>query len=140
MSDGMNKVFLIGNLGSDPEFKKTPTNQALARFTLATNETWKTPEGEKKSKTEWHRIVVWGKQAEVAEKWLKKGKQISIEGKIEYRNFIGSDGIKKTVTEIKCENFIMLGNNDSSDNKKTSSETTEFSKLPDAFDDGDLPF
>jgi len=109
MSGSLNKVMLIGNLGRDPELKATPSGQALARFSVATTETWKNPQGEKQSKTEWHNIVVWGKQAEVAEKFLRKGKQVLIEGRIQYREYTDQAGVKKTACEIRCDNFVMLG-------------------------------
>jgi single-strand DNA-binding protein len=109
MSGSMNKVILIGNLGRDPELKMTPSGQALARFSIATTENWKNPQGEKQSKTEWHNIVVWGKQAEIAEKYLRKGKQVMIEGRIQYREYTDQAGVKKTVCDIRCDNFVMLG-------------------------------
>lgn len=112
MSGSLNKVMLIGNLGRDPELKMTPSGQALARFSLATTETWRNPQGEKQSKTEWHNIVVWGKQAETAEKYLRKGKQILVEGRIQYREYTDQAGVKKTSTEIRCDNFVMLGRMD----------------------------
>ena len=115
MSGSLNKVMLIGNLGRDPEIKVTPSGQALARFSVATTETWKDPQnptGERKSKTEWHNIVVWGKQAEIAEKFLRKGKQVLIEGRIQYREYTDQAGVKKTACEIRCDNFVMLGRMD----------------------------
>ena len=112
MSGSLNKVMLIGNLGKDPELKMTPSGQALARFSVATTETWKNPQGEKQSKTEWHNVVVWGKQAEIAEKFLRKGKQILIEGRIQYREYTGQDGVKRTACDIRCDNFVMLGRMD----------------------------
>ena len=109
MSGSMNKVILIGNLGRDPELKMTPSGQALARFSVATTETWKGQDGNKQSKTEWHNIVVWGKQAEIAEKYLRKGKQVMIEGRIQYREYTDQAGVKKTACDIRCDNFVMLG-------------------------------
>ena len=109
MSGSLNKVLLIGNLGRDPELKTTPSGQNVARFSVATTETWKNQQGEKQSKTEWHNIVVWGKQAEIAEKYLRKGKQVMIEGRIQYREYTGQDGVKKTACDIRCDNFVMLG-------------------------------
>lgn len=112
MAGSLNKVMLIGNLGRDPELKATPSGQALARFSVATTETWKDPQnptGERKSKTEWHNIVVWGKQAETAEKYLRKGRQVLIEGRIQYREYTDQAGVKKTACEIRCDNFVMLG-------------------------------
>ena len=109
MSGSLNKVLLIGNLGRDPELKATPSGQSVARFSIATTETWKGQDGTKQSKTEWHNIVVWGKQAEIAEKYLRKGKQIMVEGRIQYREYTGQDGVKKTACDIRCDNFVMLG-------------------------------
>ena len=109
MSGSLNKVILIGNLGRDPELKMTTSGQQVCRFSLATTETWKNQQGERQSKTEWHTIVIWGKQAETAEKYLRKGKQVMIEGRIQYREYTGQDGVKKTATDIRCDNFVMLG-------------------------------
>ncbi len=112
MSGSLNKVLLIGNLGRDPELKATPSGQSVARFSVATTETWKNQSGEKQSKTEWHNIVVWGKQAEIAEKYLRKGKQVMIEGRIQYREYTDQAGVKKTACDIRCDNFVMLGRMD----------------------------
>jgi len=112
MSGSMNKVILIGNLGRDPEIKMTPGGQPLARFSVATTESWKDPQGEKQARTEWHNIVVWGKQAEIAEKFLRKGKQVLVEGRIQYREYTDQAGVKKTAAEIRCDNFVMLGRMD----------------------------
>ena len=109
MSGSLNKAILIGNLGRDPELKMTQSGTALCRFSIATTETWKNPQGEKQSKTEWHNITVWGKLAEVAEKYLRKGKQVMIEGKIEYQEYKDKDGVDKKATNIRCDNFVMLG-------------------------------
>jgi single-strand DNA-binding protein len=109
MSGSLNKVMLIGNLGKDPELKATPSGQSVARFSVATTENWKNQAGEKQSKTEWHNIVVWGKQAEIAEKYLRKGKQVMVEGRIQYREYTDQAGVKKFFTEIRCDNFVMLG-------------------------------
>lgn len=112
MSGSLNKVQLIGNLGRDPELKSTPSGQSVARFSIATTETLKNAQGEKQSKTEWHNIVVWGKAAEIADKYLRKGKQVYVEGRIQYREYTGQDGAKKTAVDIRCDNFVMLGRMD----------------------------
>jgi len=112
MSGSLNKVILIGNLGKDPELKMTASGQALARFSLATTETWKTSQGEKKQKTEWHNIVVWGKQAEIAEKYLRKGKQVLVEGSIQYDEYTDKNQVKRYSTSIRCDRFLMLGRAD----------------------------
>ena len=118
MSGSLNKVMLIGNLGKDPELKVTPSGQPVARFSIATTETWKNPQGEKQSKTEWHNVVVWGKQAEIAEKYLRKGKQILVEGRVQYREYTDQAGVKKHVTEIRCDHFVMLGRMDESGSQR----------------------
>lgn len=115
MSGSLNKIMLIGNLGRDPEVKMTPSGQQVARFSVATTENWKNAQGEKQSKTEWHNIVVWGKQAEIAEKYLRKGKQVYIEGRIQYREYTDQAGVKKTACDIRCDNFAMLGRMDEGD-------------------------
>ena len=106
----VNKVLLIGNLGRDPEIRTTPSGQNVATFTLATSRRWKDRDGNRQEKTEWHNIVVWGKQAEVAGQYLTKGKQVFIEGRIETRSWEDKQsGEKRYKTEIICENFQMLG-------------------------------
>jgi single-strand DNA-binding protein len=106
----LNKVMLIGNLGRDPEVRSTPSGQPVASFTLATNRRWKDKSGQRQEQTEWHNIVVWGKQAEIASQYLTKGKQIYLEGRIQTRSWEDrQSGEKKYRTEIVCDNFQMLG-------------------------------
>ena len=154
MSGSLNKVLLIGNLGRDPELKATPSGQSVARFSVATTETWKNQAGEKQSKTEWHNIVVWGKQAEIAEKYLRKGKQVMVEGRIQYREYTGQDGVKKTACDIRCDNFVMLGRADegsrdsgSYGGKATGGASQDFEDhgapspgAGNSFPDDDIPF
>jgi single-strand DNA-binding protein len=106
----LNKVMLIGNLGRDPEVRSTPSGQPVANFTLATSRRWKDKNGQRQDQTEWHYIVVWGKQAEIAGQYLTKGKQIFIEGRLQTRSWEDrQSGEKKYRTEVICENFQMLG-------------------------------
>jgi len=106
----VNKVILIGNLGRDPEVRSTPSGQPVASFTLATNRRWRDKSGQRQEQTEWHNIVVWGKQAEIAGQYLTKGKQIFLEGRLQTRSWDDRQtGEKKYRTEIVCENFQMLG-------------------------------
>lgn len=106
----VNKVILIGNLGRDPEMRSLPSGQAVATFSIATNRRWKDKEGQKQEQTEWHNIVVFGRQAEVAGQYLTKGKQIYLEGRLQTRSWDDKQsGEKKYRTEIVCENFQMLG-------------------------------
>ena len=106
----VNKVILIGNLGRDPEVRSTPSGQPVASFTLATSRRWRDKSGAKQEQTEWHNIVVWGKQAEIAGQYLTKGKQVFIEGRLQTRSWEDrQSGEKKYRTEIVCDNFQMLG-------------------------------
>ena len=106
----LNKVMLIGNLGRDPEVRSTPSGQPVASFTLATNRKWKDKNGQRQEQTEWHNIVCWGRQAEVAGQYLTKGKQIYVEGRLQTRSWEDKQsGEKKYRTEIVCDNFQMLG-------------------------------
>jgi single-strand DNA-binding protein len=106
----VNKVILIGNLGRDPEVRSTPSGQSVASFTLATNRKWKDKNGQKQEQTEWHQIVCWGRQAEVAGQYLTKGKQIYVEGRLQTRSRDDKQsGEKRYRTEVICDNFQMLG-------------------------------
>jgi single-strand DNA-binding protein len=110
MARGVNKVILIGNLGKDPEVRYSPNGQAVANVTLATSESWKDKNsGEKVEKTEWHRIVFWGRLAEIAGEYLKKGSQIYIEGRLQTRKWQDKDGHDKYTTEIVANEMQMLG-------------------------------
>ncbi|MFA7286357.1 MAG: single-stranded DNA-binding protein [Patescibacteria group bacterium] len=108
MAMSLNKVLLIGNLTRDPEVRATPQGQNVATFSVATNRSWTTPAGEKQERTEYHNIVVWGKLAEIAGRFLGKGRKIYIEGRLQTREWEAQDGAKKNRTEIVAENFIML--------------------------------
>jgi single-strand DNA-binding protein len=106
----LNKVMLIGNLGRDPEVRSTPSGQPVANFTLATSRRWKDKSGQRQEQTEWHNIVVWGKQAEIAGQYLTKGKQIYLEGRLQTRSWEDrTSGEKRYRTEVVCDNFQMLG-------------------------------
>jgi single-strand DNA-binding protein len=108
-----NKVQLIGNLGSGPEIKQIESGKKVARISLATNETYKNAVGEKITETQWHRIVAWGNLAELAEKYLVKGSEIAIEGKLAYREYIDNDGVKRYITEVIANEILLM-------DKKTS--------------------
>lgn len=106
----VNKVILVGNLGRDPEVRSTPSGQSVASFSLATNRRWKDRDGNRQDQTEWHNIVCWGRQAEVAGQYLTKGKQIYVEGRLQTRSWDDKQsGEKKYRTEVICDNFQMLG-------------------------------
>jgi single-strand DNA-binding protein len=105
----VNKVILVGRLGRDPETRYTGGGQAVANFSVATDETYRDKNGERQKRTEWHKIVVWGKQAEIAQQYLKKGSLIFIEGRIQSREWQDKEGQKRTSFEIVATNFRMLG-------------------------------
>ena len=106
---GVNKVILVGNLGSDPQVRYTPGGQAVANFNIATSERFNNKAGEKEERTEWHRIVAWGKLAEICQQYLKKGKQVYIEGRLQTRQWEDQQGQKRSTTEIVAQNMQMLG-------------------------------
>lgn len=105
---GLNKVLLIGNLGSDPELQTLDGNIKLAKFSLATSETYKDAQGKTQTSTEWHQILAWKNLAELAQNYLHKGSKVYIEGKIKTRNFVDKEGNKKYVTEIIADTILML--------------------------------
>jgi single-strand DNA-binding protein len=105
---GVNKVILVGNLGKDPEVRYTPGGQAVANFTIATNEAWTGKDGQKQERTEWHRIVVWGKTAENCGEYLSKGRQVYIEGRLQTREWTNKEGVKQYTTEVVANQVLFL--------------------------------
>jgi single-strand DNA-binding protein len=105
----VNKVILVGNLGRDPELRYIQSGQAVANFSLATNEKWRDKEGNNQERTEWHRIVVWGKSAENCAQYLLKGRSVYIEGKLQTREWEDREGNKRTTTEIVAQTVHFLG-------------------------------
>ncbi|MDD5290124.1 MAG: single-stranded DNA-binding protein [Patescibacteria group bacterium] len=103
----LNKVFLIGRLTQDPEVRNTSTGQTVASFSMATNRTWTDKAGAKQEQAEFHNIVVWARLAEVAGQYLKKGQTVMVEGRLQTRNWVGQDGVKRYRTEVVAENFQM---------------------------------
>lgn len=104
-----NKVQLIGNLGNNPEIRNIEGGKKLARFSVATSETYRNVKGEKVTETQWHNLVAWGKVAEIAEQFLSKGSEVAIEGKLINRNYTDKDGVKRYVTEVQVNEVLMLG-------------------------------
>jgi single-strand DNA-binding protein len=105
----VNKVILVGNLGRDAELRYTPGGAAVATLNMATTETWNDKSGQKQEKTEWHRVVFWGKVAESLTEYLTKGKQVYVEGRLETRQWNDKDGNKRYTTEIKGDKIVLLG-------------------------------
>ena len=107
--ESVNKVILVGNLGRDPEMRYLPSGDAVASFSIATTETWKDKSGQRQEQTEWHRISMFGKQAEVAGQYLKKGSSVYIEGRLQTRKWTDKEGHERQTTEIRAERMQMLG-------------------------------
>jgi len=136
----LNKVTLIGHLGQDPEIRYTKNGQAVATFSLATNERWLDQEGNQQERTEWHNMVAWTKLAEICGQWLKKGHQIYAEGRLQTRTWDDNNGVKHYKTEVVLNDMIMLGakregNGNSHSEGRASSPMEHSSGPPD-----DLPF
>ncbi|MEI6053469.1 MAG: single-stranded DNA-binding protein [Opitutaceae bacterium] len=139
MARGLNKVTLIGNLGKDPELKYTNSGVAVATFSLATSDSWKDQEGNMQERTEWHNIVAWRKLAEICGQYLKKGSQVYIEGKIQTRNYLDKEGVKKYITEIVADQLLMLGGSGG----RPQGESSDAVPMPEPSapsKDEDLPF
>ena len=140
---GVNKVILIGNLGKDPEVRHLENGRAVANFSLATSEVYKNKNGERVTNTEWHNIVLWTPLAELAEKYLKKGSQIYIDGKLQTRSYDDKDGNKKYITEVVGQNLNFLGskNEGSSDSSNYSNNSSAGEEVPSYNEEtDDLPF
>lgn len=109
MAGGVNKVILIGNLGADPEIRYTQAGQAVCEMRLATSEAWKDKQGQKQERVEWHRVIVWGNTAEACAKYLTKGRQVFVDGRIQTRTYDDKQGVKRYVTEIVANDVKFLG-------------------------------
>jgi single-strand DNA-binding protein len=142
----VNKVILVGRLGQDPELKSTPNGNSVANFSLATNEVWTDKSGARQEKTEWHRIVVWGKQAELCAQYLKKGRQAYLEGRMQTRQWQDKNGQTRYTTEVLAQTIRFLGSGaergaergmDSENSPPPAS--AEFNTEP-KFTEDDIPF
>jgi single-strand DNA-binding protein len=137
----VNKVILVGNLGRDPEMRTTPSGQALAKFSVATTRKWRDRDGNRQEQTEWHNIVIWGRQAEIAGQYLTKGRQIYLEGRLQTDSWEDkTHGDKRYRTEVICEHFQMLGSRDSSSDGGGYGAEPSQAPPPAAPADDDIPF
>ena len=107
-----NRVQLIGNPGMDPEVKVLENGNKLAKFSIATNDTYRNSKGERVTETQWHNVIAWGKTAELVEKYVKKGKELGLEGKLNNRSYEDAEGAKKYITEIVINEILLLGSRD----------------------------
>ena len=132
--NSVNKVILVGNLGQDPESRFTPQGTAVTNLSVATNETWKNQNGEPQDKTEWHRIVMYGKMAETAAEYMKKGQMVYVEGRLETNEWEDQNQVKRKTTQVRCDNFTMLGR------RQMQSQETASIDQPSMNSDDDIPF
>jgi len=141
--NSLNKVILIGNLGQDPESRFTPQGTAVANLSIATNEAWKDQNGELQERTEWHRVVMYGRMAETANEFMKKGQMVYVEGRLHTREWEDQNQIKRRTTEIRCDNFTMLGRrgeSSASSNRGVGAQENKSGMGEDTVSDDDLPF
>lgn len=131
----VNKVILVGNLGKDAELKYTSGGSAVSTLNMATTEKWNDKSGQKQEKTEWHRIVLWGKTAENLSQYLTKGKQIYVEGRLQTRSWDDKDGNKRYTTEVRADNVVLLGGGGGGGSSRSRSDDTG-----DPLSDDDIPF
>ncbi|MBI2026296.1 MAG: single-stranded DNA-binding protein [Deltaproteobacteria bacterium] len=150
---GVNKVIIVGRLGTDPEVRYTTNGTSVTNFSVATSENWNDKEGNKQERTEWHRIVVWGKMGELCSQYLKKGRQVFIEGRIQTRSWEDKEGQKRYTTEIVAQNVQFLGSREQSSSASASTGGGDSQVSPEVADqsntqnssafgatDDDLPF
>ena len=141
MARGVNKVILVGTLGQDPDTRYTPSNAAVANLSIATNETWKDKQtGEQKEKTEWHRVVMFNRLAEIATEYLRKGSQVYIEGKIQTRKWEDKEGNDRYTTEVVANEMQMLDSRGSVDEMAAPMSAPEAPKKKEAEFEDDIPF
>jgi len=133
--NSVNKVILVGNLGQDPEARFTPQGTAVTNLSVATNESWKDQSGEIKEKTEWHRVVMYGRMAETASEYMNKGQMVYIEGRLQTREWEDKNQVKRRTTEIRCDSFTMLGKRSEVNQGTHSNDQGEKPQT-----DDDLPF
>lgn len=143
----VNKVILVGNLGQNVELKYTPGGAAVANFSIATSETWRDKEGEKQERTDWHKIVLWGKQAESLQQYLLKGRQIYVEGRLQTRKWDDKDGNTKYMTEVRAHQVVLLGRRDDTagsgphpDRQEQQTPTMSGAAPTPELTDDDIPF
>ena len=138
--NSLNKVILIGNLGQDPEARFTPQGTAVTNLSIATNESWKDQSGEMQDRTEWHRVVMYGRMAETATEYMKKGQMVYVEGRLHTREWEDQNQIKRKTTEIRCDNFTMLGRRSDAPAGQSQGAMSPSSSAPASEVDDDLPF
>lgn len=135
-SNTVNRVILVGRLGNDPELKYLPSGAPVANFNIATNEVWLDKNNEKQQRTEWHRIVAWGKRAEFCGEYLSKGRLVYVEGRLRSRTWEDRNGNQRTTTEVNAINIVLLGRRPEEVSEEAAPETPEEGEITDE----DIPF
>ena len=134
--NSVNKVIIVGNLGQNPEARFTPQGTAVTNLSVATNESWKNQNGEIQDRTEWHRVVIYGKMAETASQYMQKGQMVYVEGRLQTNEWEDQNKNKRKTTEIRCDNFTMLGRRSDVGTVKNAQEPSPINED----DSDDLPF
>ncbi|MRS02490.1 single-stranded DNA-binding protein [bacterium] len=134
MSRDLNKVMIIGHLGRDPEMRYTPSGRPVTTFTVATNRSWNTTDGEKHNETEWFNVVSWGNLAEICKQYLSKGQQVYVEGRLQTRRWEDADNIKRSSVEIVASEMMILGD------RHESNQSNADAQEPDLINDEEYPF
>jgi single-strand DNA-binding protein len=139
----VNKVILVGNLGRDAELRYTPGGAAVAKFSLATTEKWTDKSGGPQERTEWHNIDLWGKQAETLTEYLRKGKQVYVEGRLQTDEYTDKEGIKRKTTRVRCDRVVLLGGGGGGGrgaDRGESASTAASGEAGEPLTDDDIPF
>ena len=136
MSRGLNKVMIIGNLGRDPEMRYTPSGRPVTTFSVAVSRSWKSPNGEHRSETEWFKVVAWGRLAEICKEFLRKGQQVYIEGRLKTRQWEDKEGHQRSSVELIANEMTMLGNR----REKSPEEESPLEEMPPEIDEDEFPF
>ncbi len=138
MSRGLNKVMIIGHLGRDPEMRYTPSGRPVTTFSVAVSRSWNSSDGERHSETEWFNVVAWGHLAEICKKYLTKGQQVYIEGRLQTRRWEDKEGMKRTSVEVVANEMMMLG--DRRDNRQSQGEDKSDTEAGSQTDEDEFPF
>ncbi len=136
MSRGLNKVMIIGHLGRDPEMRYTPSGRPVTTFSVAVSRSWNSSDGERRSETEWFKVVAWGNLAEICKKYLTKGQQVYIEGRLQTRRWEDKEGQRRTSVEVVANEMTMLGER----REKGANDDNSFDEIPPDIDEDEFPF
>ena len=137
---GLNRVQIIGNLGRDPELRFTQEGSPVANFTVAVNDSWQSRSGEQRERTEWFRVVAWGRLAEIANEYLRRGRQVYVDGRLQTREWEDREGNARTTTELVAREMLMLGGRDAEAPESTDTPSADPESVEDEITPDDLPF